>query len=112
MEVPKDMHAVAELTKTKGTHKTKASTKDLNFKNDNFLKQKDLSGHNVIQFREFLNAGAYYINVHAHELEEEYMYAIPRCQAIRVGMTINPIRHSKYTQADKCNSPITLGNKL
>jgi hypothetical protein len=43
METPKDISAFAELTKAKGTHKTRALTKDLNYKNDNFLRQKDLT---------------------------------------------------------------------
>ena len=69
MELPKRISAFAELSKAKGTHKTRALTKDLNFNNDNFLRQKDLSHQNVIEFREFLNPGIYAIRVHASEIE-------------------------------------------
>lgn len=57
MQVPKEMNALAEIIKTKGTTKIKLNTKDINKKSDNFLKQKDLDHMNVVEVREFLNAG-------------------------------------------------------
>ena len=38
MEMPKEIHGLAELTKTKGTYKSKTNSKDLNSQNDNFLR--------------------------------------------------------------------------
>lgn len=112
MEIPKDITAFAELSKAKGTHKTRASTKDLNFKNDNFLRQKDLSGQNVVEFREFLNPGLYNIRTHAFELEQELTYSMPRCQAFKVGMTITPLKDNKVPESELCTAPISLGEKL
>lgn len=70
MQLPKEMNAFAEITKTKGTNKIKLSTKDINKKSDNFLRQKDLDHVSIIEVREFLNAGLYHIKVFASELEE------------------------------------------
>ena len=112
MEIPKDITAFAELQKAKGTHKTRAYTKDLNFKNDNFLRQKDLSGQNVVEFREFLNPGLYAVRVRAYELSQEMSYSMPSCQSFKVGMTITPLTDNKVGGSEICTSPIPLGNKL
>jgi hypothetical protein len=38
LEMPKEIEGLVELTKTKGTYKMKASTKDLNQGSDNFVR--------------------------------------------------------------------------
>ena len=49
LELPKDVNAVVEIAKTKGTNKLKASTADLKLKDrESFLKVDDFRHQNVI----------------------------------------------------------------
>lgn len=119
VETSEDIPVALEITETGGIRKAVGLSADQDSFQSNFLKQEGFKEKNVVQLREFLRAGSYWIGVRAVN-EDRNMNFDQReffCETFTLAVTVSPLKtatefFSPDPEEEFCENLTPLGNQL
>ena len=99
IEAAEDIPVALQISETGGVRKAIALSTDQDRSVSNFLHQEGFKGRNVVQLREFLAKGTYWI--HAKAINEDVLLNFDQretfCDTFTMAITVSPLKSATLT---------------